>query len=350
MRLSIVNALRRRATSALLLVGFSFMAPAVVDAQDAAVSVVVRPVESVVTTQSLRAPAQVISLNEAVISAQVSATVSEVLVEVGDTVDQGDELVALDRTDYELGVALARAEIETLEAQIRQAEIRLQRAEELMGSNFISSDDLLERQTALQVTRSQLGAARVRLNQAEVQLRRTRIQSPFAAVVAERMVSPGNLVLAGTPLLRVVEANAREVRAEVAFDRIKSLESATAIQFHVGSDTSVPLRIIEVVPIVDATSGNRLVRLGFSGDSALPGTLGDIEWRTASGVIPSRYIVRREDRYGVFIVEEEAARFHPLPNAQEGRPASHTLSPGTLLVVEGQTRLTDGNAVSFDTP
>ena len=333
---------------------FVFLLAAMIPAmaQEPPIPVVARPIEKIVTTQTLRAPARVLALNEAVISSQVSATVSSIAAEVGDAVSQGDDLVALDPTDYELGVALAEAEISTLEAQIRQAEIRLERAEELMGSNFISSDDLLERQTALQVSRSQLGAAKVRLRQAEVQLQRTRILAPFDAVVAERLVSAGNLVLAGTPLLRLVDANTWEVRAEVAFDRADALRAAQAVNFHVGAEVTMPIKVLQVVPVVDASSGNRLVRLGFIADKALPGTLGDIVWETASGVIPSRFIVRRDERYGVFLVNPDAgaARFHPLPGAQEGRPASHELEAGTLIIVEGQTRLTDGSKVTFDAP
>jgi hypothetical protein len=49
----------------------------------------------------------------------------------------------------------------------------------------------------------------------------------------------------------------------------------------------------------------------------------------------------------VFVLDESGtrARFHPLPGAQEGRPAALDLPGDTRVVLEGRGRLQDADPV-----
>ena len=50
---------------------------------------------------------------------------------------------------------------------------------------------------------------------------------------------------------------------------------------------------------------------------------------------------------GVFVADSNTAQFVPVPGAQEGRPAPVDLSRDTLIVVRGQARLQDGDALTI---
>ncbi len=63
--------------------------------------------------------------------------------------------------------------------------------------------------------------------------------------------------------------------------------------------------------------------------------------------MPVAKIVQRGTVLGVFVANSDTVRFVPIPGAQEGRPALVDLSPDTLIVVRGQARLQDGDAVSI---
>ena len=77
------------------------------------------------------APASVISNDDARLSAQVDARVVQVLVDVGDVVTAGAELVRLDETDFKLDEKGDRAGILALQAQLRLARAQLGRARKL---------------------------------------------------------------------------------------------------------------------------------------------------------------------------------------------------------------------------
>jgi hypothetical protein len=51
---------------------------------------------------------------------------------------------------------------------------------------------------------------------------------------------------------------------------------------------------------------------------------------------------------GVFIVENNVARFHAVKQASEGRPVAIDLDGATRLITRGRYRLQPGDAVSFN--
>ena len=115
------------------------------------VPVTVQYLGDLLVDKELRAPATVISANRAVVTSEVTALIKDVPVDVGDTLRKGDTLVILDDDNNRLMLAQAKARLAALKARIARAIYRLNKAEELLEKNFISDDELLERQTDLAV-------------------------------------------------------------------------------------------------------------------------------------------------------------------------------------------------------
>jgi len=65
-------------------------------------------------------------------------------------------------------------------------------------------------------------------------------------------------------------------------------------------------------------------------------------WPDGELHVPPGLVVRRAGRLGLFVDDGGTARFHALPDAQEGRPARADLPPETRIVVKGQLALKDG--------
>ena len=120
------------------------------------VSVTVQRLGDVLIDKELRAPATVISANRALVRAEVSAPIEEVPLDVGDTISQGEPLVALDDNNNRLMLTQAKARLAASKAQIAQARHRLDKAQELLEKNFVSDDELLARQTDLAVLEANL--------------------------------------------------------------------------------------------------------------------------------------------------------------------------------------------------
>jgi len=315
-------------------------------AADGAVPVAVEPLSEQFIDLEVRAPAIVVAANRAVITAQVSALIRVIEADVGASVAAGDVLVRLDNADTTLAVERARAELAALDAQIRQAEQRLQHGEELFARNFISDDELLERRTSVSVLRANRDAQALAVQNAELNLSRTRITAPYAATVVARQAQVGSLAMPGTPLVTLVQTDQREVDADLDPRYADNLHAARALHFE-SRGRRWPVDLKRLSSVIDSDSRIQKGRFGFTAEAAAIGTSGEIVWLDANGLVPVPLIVQRDERLGVFIAAGSRARFVPLPDAQEGRPARVPLPADTLIVVRGQSRLQDGDELQI---
>ncbi|NNE59466.1 MAG: efflux RND transporter periplasmic adaptor subunit [Woeseia sp.] len=315
----------------------------------AQVPVEVAPLSSQLVELEIRAPATVVPANRAVVAAQVGALISEVLVDVGSIVDKGDELIRLDQADASLAAQRAEAELNALDSQIAQAERQLTRGEELFASNYISDDELLVRRTNVAVLTANRAAQQLAIRSAKLALSRTSVRAPFAAAVVERAAQVGSLAQPGTPLITLVQVSNREVDAELDPRNVASIESAAELRFE-SQGSAFPVTVSRLSPIVETDSRIQRGRFRFVEATAPIGASGEVVWRDAAGLLPITLIVQRDQQLGVFVADGQKARFMALPMAQEGRPARANLPPDTLLVVRGQSRLQDGDELSFSRP
>ena len=56
-------------------------------------------------------------------------------------------------------------------------------------------------------------------------------------------------------------------------------------------------------------------------------------------------LVRRGKDLGIFLLDGDKARFHPLPKAVEGQPCVVDLPDDSQMIVDGREVVTDGESV-----
>jgi RND family efflux transporter MFP subunit len=306
--------------------------------------VTVVALHEVLETPVYSAPATVVARDAPQIAAEVAARIVELPVIVGDRVASGTPLARLDCRRLEAQRDAARAALNQAEADLRFARRQLNRAEDLRKKKSISEELLDQRQTELASRETQALSSAATFRQTEIDVDACELRSPLAAVVTARHASVGDYVTPGTPVIALTAAADQEVSIALRTDQIASFRDAMEWTFeHDG--TALPLELRTIVPVIDTTSRTREARLGFAQARAIPGTPGRVSWRSQSRQIPSDYLVRRDDRLGVFVLNDQAAQFVALPEAQEGRPAATSLPPQTRLIAEGRQRLRDGDRV-----
>lgn len=126
---------------------------------------------------------------------------------------KGATLVQIDPRDYEVAVARAKAavvEAEKILATERGQAQQAQRQWQELGSK--DANDLFLRKPQLAAAAAQVDAARAGVQQAQLNLARTRIQLPFAARVNNTWVDLGQYVSAGTRIASVYDSAAALVR------------------------------------------------------------------------------------------------------------------------------------------
>lgn len=306
----------------------------------------VQPLGGLLRNPEFSAPASVKPLNAPSLAAEISARVEKIPVRAGDQVKKGDLLAELDCRYHQSKLHAARAGLQRIEAQLRFADAQLKRAKDLKAKRSISDEVLDQRHTEL------LGARADRLNQqelirqAEIDVERCTITAPFDAVVTERLAQVGGLASPGTPLLNLIQLDDLEVSAELRGSEVSSLKQAQSRHFdYAGMRYALHLR--HILPVVDERTRTQAARLSFVQEAAPAGAAGRLVWQGAANELAADYLVRRDGRLGIFLVEDDVARFHVLTNAREGQPVRLQLSPDSRLITEGRQRLQDGDSISI---
>lgn len=307
-----------------------------------------------ITTQSLGqvlehpefdAPATVTALNTPELKAEITARINRIAARVGDRIAKGELLVELECSLYASRLAGAQSGLQELEARRRFAASQLARARNLKIKRSVSDETVEQRQSELNSLIAQQIGQRQVIRQAELDVEHCQIRSPFAAVVTRRLAHEGGLATSGTPLLHLVEADRVEVSADLRESELVSLSDAASLTFQYAGKR-YPTRVRRVLPVVDERNRTRMVRLTFSAAGAPIGAAGRLIWRGRERLLPADYLVRSAGRLGIFLLEQGAARFYPLPDAVAGQPAAVDLADDVRLIIEGRERLSDGEAVT----
>lgn len=303
------------------------------------------PLSRVAIHPQREASAQVVSLNLARLSAEIAARIASIPVEPGQRIAKGSVVAQLDCADTRIAAQRAQATLESSQARLKLAQQKLQRSNDLAAKNFISSDALDARKTELDVI-----AAEVRLDTAaraaaQRDVGKCTIRSPFPAIVEARLAQVGELASPGTPIVQLWDTSRIQLSAQVQPDDAAWLKQAQPVFVSQGDEYTV--RLLRVSPAVNPATRTREARFSFGKSAPPPGSNGVLRWRDPRAFVPADYLVRRSGRLGVFVVSGQTARFVPLPDAQEGRPASAAALPDDARVVtDGRLTLQDGMAVS----
>lgn len=134
----------------------------------------------------------------------------------GEQVEKGALLMTVEDTAY-------IAELESARFALKDAELNLKRAENqtaVARGLFNKSDtkppsDMSLHLPELQVAKQSVASAKARIAVAQQQLEDTRIKAPFSGYISERLVSPGQTVSSGEPLLRLVDDQAFELTVQL---------------------------------------------------------------------------------------------------------------------------------------
>jgi RND family efflux transporter MFP subunit len=308
--------------------------------------VVVRPLSELLSPVLFTAPAEVLSTNRARLSARIEAQIEDIPVDVGDNVTRGQVVVNLDCTDHELARRRAEAELLSARTQSRRAAQQLARSEALARDTLLSQDLLEQRQTERDAAQAEERRSRIALQQAEVAVSRCRVKSPLDGVVTGRLAARGELARPGTALLEIVDLESIEVAAQVFPSEQPDLDASPHVFFRF-LEENYPLRVVRRVSVIDPVTRNMEIRLVFENRRAPVGASGRLVWHGRNPGVPAGMMVQRDSRLGIFLARNGRAVFHPLPRAQEGRPAMVDLPLDTLVVTEGRQSLRDGDVLDI---
>jgi HlyD family secretion protein len=254
------------------------------------------------------------SRREVAVAAQVTARVLEVGARVGDPVTAGRPLVVLDDADPAARFAFAKAQY-----------------------------DRTRRFVAHQAaTAAQMEAAEVEYLQAKAALDHTRIAAPIDGVVATRQAEPGDLAVAGRPLLTVLDPGALRLEAQVREGLIARIAPGMALDVAVpAAATTVRGTVAEVLPAADPRSRTFEVRVNLEpAPGVLPGMFGRLR-------VP---VGTREVVHVPAAAVERIGQLETVVVAIDGRWSRRLVTTGAALpggAIEVLSGLTGGESVGL---
>lgn len=273
-------------------------------------------------------------------------------VDVGQYVKKGQILLQLDHRTLDSELAQADASLRQAQASQELARLNYQRSEKLAAEKLISESSLDELRANRLNAEAQTATARASRDSAQLRRDFADLRAPADGLISKRLVQPGQVVSAGSELLRLIRDGRLEWRAELPEDQLAGVMVGNPVQLPYAGQT-ITGRIRAVTPGVDAQTRTGTVYA----DLPEPGTLKQgiyVEGRIVTGdgevlTIPTAAIVQRDGHSYVFSVnDKQQATRHRVRTGQalQGRTAIlEGLKAGDKVVVEGAGFLGEGDRV-----
>ncbi|MBM1145362.1 efflux RND transporter periplasmic adaptor subunit [Alcanivorax sp. ZXX171] len=301
----------------------------------------------------------------ALLSTAVAGQVTDLKVDLGDSVAGGDTLLALDAELNRLARDSARAAAEEALAARDDARRRLDEASTLAARRSIAATEVRGLESELEMAEAALAAARVEQRRQEALLRRHTLKAPFDGVISRKLTEVGEWVTPGTAVLELV--NLDDLRADFAvpqeyFPRL-SKDSALTVRLGGDAGQAHEATITAIVPVNDPDSRTFLLRARVADPPPMtPGMSARatlvLRGDTASLAVPRDALVRypdgrvtvwvAESRDGALLAREQRLRVGP--GLDDRVTVLEGLSAGDRVVVRGNESLSDGRELEVRRP
>ncbi len=283
------------------------------------------------------------AVEEATLVTRVAGEVVDILVEEGQSVAQGQVLARLDGERLKLRLAEVRARLDQVRREYR-------RNVQLHERGLVS-------QTAYEGVRYDMDALESEYRLARLELSYTEIKAPFAAVVTERLIKPGNTLPAGTAAFRIADVSTLEASLWVPQ---REMNKFTAGQSAILALDALPGERVEgtvlrVSPTVDPETGAFRVTLAVpnQGRPLRPGMYARarVAWdvHPDAVLIPEHALVEDDDEPAVWVVRDGRAWRQVIATGIVSSGSIEVLDgldAGEAVVTAGKSGLRDGMAIA----
>ncbi len=290
---------------------------------------------------------------------RVAGKMTERRAELGQHVKAGTVLAQLDPQDYRLAADAARAQVAAATTQRDLAAADHKRFVTLREQNFISGAELERRDAALKAAQAQVEQAQAQLAAQGNQARYTNLVADVSGVVTAVEAEPGQVVSAGSPVVRIAHDGPRDVVFSVPEDKVAAVRP--------GGDVTVRLwagqgelagKIREVAASADPVTRTYAVKVSL--DPAAQPPLGATVTVLPQGLnlaglqaikLPTSALRQEGQGTAVWVLDKASMTVKSQPVvvvSADGNEAviSAGLMPGMLVVTAGVHVLSPGQKVT----
>jgi len=288
--------------------------------------------------------------------------------ELGQRVKAGQVLAQLDPQDYKLAADSARAQLQVAATNRDLAAADYKRYLALKEQNFISGAELERRETTLKAAQAQVDQAQSQLNVQGNQASYAVLVADVAGVITSIDADPGQVVAAGTTVVRIAADGVRDVVFSVPEDKVAAIKPGMAVKVRGwaqstldGQAATMMAKVREVSASADPATRTYQVKLALDAKtpppplgatvSVLPEGLGGVQGMPVIK-LPTTAL-RQEGQASAVWVLDKASMTVKSQTVQiataDGNEAviASGLQPGMLVVSAGVHVLSPGQKVTI---
>jgi RND family efflux transporter MFP subunit len=329
---------------------------------------------------SLRFAGIVRASQRATLTFQLSGTLTERRVELGQTVEVGDVLARIYSPALEPARDSASARLDELTTNYQQSQREWQRASSLRERGVVSEQALEQIAARRDGLKASVATARASLAEASKMLEENTLKAPFSGRVEALLVEQNEFVAAGQPVMRISSPKGREVEVRVPvylLDYVSLGASLPVWSVQDRSQAPVQGSVIEIAqagairgelqPLLVNLPANTL-------NAGMPVEVGITPQTTAALTVPLLAVIRdvnaaassafsplsssssnsipgpsSSSSTSVFLVRDGVARRTPVTVlrilGERAAIEAESLVAGDQVVYAGMTKLADGDTV-----
>ncbi len=302
------------------------------------------------------------------LSFEVSGNVTEVLVDTGAEIKEGQVLARLDTQTFEIAVQGYQADLGRAKAVATEKALELERQKVLFEKKWVSKAAHDQAVAANDTARNEVSIAEARLSLARRDLAKTVLVAPFDGLVALRLVDPFVEVARGQALFEVFAEGALEIAINVPENIIEQINMGLPAEVSVPSVPECGCKAIvsEIGSVtIEANSFPVKAVLIERPASVRPGMTAEIQFRIGeqegenSFLIPIAALTAREgpedeisSRSDVFVFDPDSStvvrrRVQVRGGTGDLVEVFDGLEAGELVAVAGVSYLSDGRKVKL---
>ncbi|MFC0170416.1 efflux RND transporter periplasmic adaptor subunit [Pseudoduganella danionis] len=241
-------------------------------------------------------------------------------VDVGTVVKKGQVLMQLDPQDLQLAQAQALAGLRSAETNRDLAQAELKRYQELRAKNFVSAAVLDAKDAGFKAAQANVDAAHAAYRGQSNQAGYSALVADIDGVVTAVDAEVGQVVAAGTPVVRVAKQGEKEVVIGLPEDKVDSLRRVSDVQIRLWADPqrSVPGKIREISPVADAATRTYTVKVTIPDtlDDAKLGMTAVVQFNAKTAApqikVPLTALFYEKSATSVWLVERNAVKLVPV--------------------------------------
>jgi RND family efflux transporter MFP subunit len=287
----------------------------------------------------------------------VSAYVDTVLVRPGSVVKRGEVVATLDCRNASAMSRQVEAQARAVDAMSTAAANEAARMQQLLSGKYISENEVDMKQADAASKQAQLAAIKAQMMSTSLEVNDCVLRAPFDGEIAVRAIDPGAFVRPGSSIATVIDRHLVRITAEAPEEDFDSVAPETPVRIHLlSTNKDLTAKISRRAPAADIATRTTHIELDIDDaersipvwttaevelDVGTPAQATAIPLSAASihagkatimvadgGVAHQTLAVVVGERGGTLFVDEK------------------TVPPGTHVVTEGRTILSDGDAIT----